>query len=464
MGNSTDKSQRFQNGTRAPALTRCSLVPLTFQQELALNNGMHEGLAYVNFCFAALLRGSLDIDVLGRSISAVVQRHESLRTRIVVVDEDLRQAIDEPSEFRLGVVECSSGSDAQRLLQVFFSEQVDLAIGPLFNVRLLKLSEKEHVLTISLNQLITDAVSQMLLFRELWSLYGDFIFKRPSSLPDVSLQYPRYARWQRKEHPRWLQEHEGYWKSKLAQATCIKLPIDSCLENVKQFSPGFIEISFDQALSTDLHDLARREGATPAMIMLSLYAVVLGVWSERVDLVIPFAVSGRPYSRHAGLIGFLSQYLALGIDLTHNEVFGDLVSRVSQEFTTSHDHLDFGIVIGNLPKLFKGAVMNWLPAGPVLATPSEWVGRDDFPTVEPFPFVGAFNDRFRLACDVECIFRATTRSISVSLLYRADLFRRETMARFCGDLRLVSEQVVSDRSIRVSSLQSLILDMRKAGN
>jgi len=130
---------------------------------------------------ALRLSGVLDIEVLSRSLDTLVQRHDSLRARIVLIGGEMRQVIDEPSQFRLRAVRCQGVSmrdrenDARLRIREFHLTPIHIAVGLLFDAVLMELAEQEYVLAITVHHSITDGISIAQTVADLWSLYGDLI-------------------------------------------------------------------------------------------------------------------------------------------------------------------------------------------------------------------------------------------------------------------------------------------------
>ena len=177
----------------------------------------------------------------------LVRRHESLRTTFSVVDGDVDsdpvQVIHEPSDCSLDFVDLTGleeeprGRETDRLIQEESQRPFDLQQGPLFRARLLRLSDEEHILLLTLHHIVSDGWSQGVLCRELSALYNAFSHGKPSRLPELALQYADYAAWQRS----WLQGETlerqiGYWKQNLQGApTLLELPTDRPRPAVQTF-------------------------------------------------------------------------------------------------------------------------------------------------------------------------------------------------------------------------------------
>ena len=119
---------RVSSQKRAPSVP----APLTFQQECMLKHMVHADVPHPVFG-AFRLRGALNIDILCKSLSLVVARHESLRTRIIEISDVPMQVVDESSEFPLKVLRLSGHAleaEAQEILREFAWTRIALESGP----------------------------------------------------------------------------------------------------------------------------------------------------------------------------------------------------------------------------------------------------------------------------------------------------------------------------------------------
>jgi len=137
------------------------------------------GSAY-NVPMASLIEGPLDSEVMARCFREIVRRHESLRTRFVVVEGEPRQVIDDEIVAELEVVSCSllpeedREAQAGRLAQEDADRPFDLMRGPLVRAKLLRIAEERHVMLLTIHHIICDGWSLALLVREISELYAAF--------------------------------------------------------------------------------------------------------------------------------------------------------------------------------------------------------------------------------------------------------------------------------------------------
>src|SRR5207344_549050 len=93
----------------------------------------------------------------------------------------------------------------------------DLAKGPLIRGRLLRLSEREHVLLITQHHIVSDGWSVGVLIREFSQLYTAYCQGQQDPLPALSIQYADYASWQRAQaQAESVQGDIAFWKQQLS--------------------------------------------------------------------------------------------------------------------------------------------------------------------------------------------------------------------------------------------------------
>ena len=322
---------------------------------------------------AVRVLGPLDVEVLRRSLEALINRHESLRTRLVTVGGFPQQYIDVPRDYRLDIVDLSGPSvedrtsKAARLVQEFVDQKIDLSVGPLFAARLWKLSAVEHVFVLMISHFVSDGMSNGILVRELWTLYDQAARGQSFSLPALPIQYPDFAVWLQQTHMAWLKNHESYWRDHLKGLRRLEIPSDLRSEETHDPVGLTINFPFGARLSGQLEECARRERTLLPLVVLTVYAIVMSHWCGQDDLLIlmlSHGRQGRPELQN--MIGYLASPLHLRVTLDDEDTFRSLLIRIQREFSCAFLHEDFGRVPDLLPECQSEVAFNWQP--------TQWVG------------------------------------------------------------------------------------------
>jgi hypothetical protein len=206
-------------------------APLTFSQLAGWQLlGLDSRASARQVAWAVRICGHLNVEFLEAAIAELVRRHEALRTRIVTRAKQIRQVVDEPRLPVLRIVDLGAmpgdtvDTQIVRRIEAFTSENVSVAIGPLFQAMLLRHTDDDHALLIALDHLISDAFSLSILLRELCTAYTQRIQGKVISLPSVAIQFCGYARWQSEMWGSWSPIHGDYWRSLLEGFRVARFP------------------------------------------------------------------------------------------------------------------------------------------------------------------------------------------------------------------------------------------------
>jgi acyl carrier protein len=329
------------------AVSREKPLPLSFaQQRLWFLDQYEPNGSVYNIPSALRLRGTLDIGALEQSLSEIIRRHESLRTTFSMVDGEPIQVIAPSVEFSLAVVDLTDHpvreEETQRLVHEEARRPFDLAQGPLFRNKLVRLGEDDHVLLLTMHHIVSDGWSMGVLYRELSVLYEAFSHEQPSPLPDLPIQYADFAIWQRN----WLQgevleSQLSYWKNQLDGVPAVlNLPTDRPRPAVQSFRGERRSFELSKEIAQRLKVLSRQHGVTLFMTLLAAFQTLLHCYTGRDDIVVGSPIANRNRIEIEGLVGFFVNTLVLRSDLSGNPTFRELLDRVRKVTWEAFNHQD----------------------------------------------------------------------------------------------------------------------------
>jgi amino acid adenylation domain-containing protein len=343
--------EQAQLAEKIPAISRVSRdepIPLSFtQQRLWFIDRMAPGGSAYNIPASVRIQGLLDLAVLDRVLQEIVSRHESLRTRIQVVEGEPRQAIEDKIAVPLAVIDLSSHQEeereaaARRLARDEIQKPFDLLRGPLLRGCLLKLDEQDHVLVMTMHHIVSDGWSLGIFIREVSALYKAFSAGEPSPLPELPIQYADYSVWQRQ----WisgevLEKQLNYWKKQLAEVSVLDLPTDFSRPSLQSQRGDNIEFSVPVDLTVKLKQLCLQHGTTLYMTLLAAFQTLMSRYSRQQDIAIGSPIAGRRRTETESLIGFFVNTLVLRTDLSGAPSFIALLERVKKSTLEAYAHQD----------------------------------------------------------------------------------------------------------------------------
>lgn len=290
------------------------------------------------------------------ALQAVVDRHEPLRTRLLMAKDAVAQAVAPRLAVELPVEDVGGlPPDAQRrrfaeLLAADVAMPLPLERRPLWRARAVRFAAESWSLAFVGHHGIVDAMSLLNLRDELAELLSAAAEDRAPKLPPLAIQYADYAAWQRQQIEAGpVGAHVAHHRSVLAGLPAHHdLPTDRSRGGPRPLA----EIGFTcgAAVAAGVQDLARRCGGTPFMVTVAALAALVGRRSGRTDVVLGTPVHGRSLPELSPLIGMFVNTLVLRVDLSGDPPFAELVRRARTVVLDALDHGDvpFDLLVAEL--------------------------------------------------------------------------------------------------------------------
>src|SRR5437763_5024202 len=324
------------------------LPPSYAQQRLWFIDQFHKSSSEYNLPEALHLRGELNYQALERTIQAIVERHEILRTHFNEIQAEPVQVIEPQLHIEL-VIEDFSGLDAtlQReqvgaALRHEQQQPFNLGRGPLLRMKLLKLAGQEHILLRTVHHIVSDAWSHGVFIREFKILYESFCEGWESPLEPLAVQYADFALWQREWMNDGVMRRElEYWKEQLAGIPeQLILPMDRPRPQRQTFGADVCTVDLPAEQLEALKRLSQAHHATLYITLLSAFALLLERYSGQRDIVVGSPIANRQEAQLEQMIGFFVNSLVMRINAGPELSFSRLLAAVRSMALEAYQHQD----------------------------------------------------------------------------------------------------------------------------
>ncbi|MEO6720285.1 MAG: amino acid adenylation domain-containing protein, partial [Ferruginibacter sp.] len=444
-----------------PSQPRPAQIPLSFSQERLWFIDQVGGSVPYHVPSVLRLKGDLNMEALAHSLKTIVNRHEVLRTVIIADKGQPFQVIMEPGNWQLNVIDWSTYSDhpvqLQILLKQLLNEPFDLAKDHMIRAAIVKVGDEENVLAVTMHHIASDGWSTSVLVKEVVELYQSYLQHRAPQLTPLPVQYADFAIWQRT----YLQGDElekklNYWKDKLQDTAPLQLPSDYTRPAIQSSRGAVSNFRLDKEIYMQLQLLGQQQSATPFMVLLAAFKVLLHHYSGQKDICVGTAIAGRQQQEVEELIGFFINTLALRSSVNATDTFNDLLVQVKTTTMEAYDHQEvpFEKVVDAVVKernmsrspLFQVmfALQN-TPAVPELLLGEVRLSREPFPQ-ETTKF------------DLSVVLTETEKGLQGSFQYCTDLYSYQTIARMMGHFTNLIKTIIADPAQKIGELAILTSD------
>ncbi|CAM2065874.1 Amino acid adenylation domain-containing protein [Sulfidibacter corallicola] len=305
------------------------------------------------------LTGDLDASALWAALSAVVERHEILRTTYRSRNGEPIQSVQSATTLAPKVIDLThldpegAEREAERLIQGELSQPIDLGADPTMRALLIESCPRRYHLSIVLHHIAGDGWSIPILFADLETAYNAAVAGRTAQLPALPLQYRHFAARQRT----WIESGRfdgqlAFWRRTLAappdllhfaiepwQTGSGPTATDPTATGEDQGSEYTLDIP--PQLAEAWERKSRERHLTPFMAYLAATAVLLSRLTDRYDFCIGTQIANRQYEGTENLIGFFSNTLALRMRVGATEDLDTWFSTVRDTCLDAFAHQDY---------------------------------------------------------------------------------------------------------------------------
>jgi amino acid adenylation domain-containing protein len=337
-------------------------LPLSMNQEhLWYLDRILPGTHFFNMPYVYQLSGKLNVEALQKALSEIIRRHEALRTVFKEIDGRPAQVIKDGSDIQLAVIDLRSESldeSSEKASGLMLEERqnpIDLTTGPLLRAKLIRLTDIESFLLLTLHHIISDHGSMQILQRELLSVYGSITAGVPLRLPEPSIQFADYAVWEGQMLAAGLLRSQlDYWLEKLAlPKSQLDIPARPDEEHEHLVQRSVEKIDLDPTQFGRLRNLARITHCTPFMIISAALGIFLYRLSGHGDIRIGTLISNRRQKNTEFAIGYFLNTIVLCLRIDSHMTFGQCL-KMAREATlvaSSHQELPFEYLARKLETL-----------------------------------------------------------------------------------------------------------------
>lgn len=420
---------------------------------LACQFGGHDANRAYNESISLHLQGSLNRAALEQAVNALVRRHEALRSafsgdgKTVLIFESLpvELAFVDLSGFAPSDQEAAIRDDRNANAQHIF----DLQNGPLFRMGLLRLSETDHLFTLTAHHIVCDGWSAGVALQDLGALYTAYVQGKMPLLPPAEslghyaaeeLSFQKTNEYKAVESF-WLKQYEG-------SVPVVDLPTDLPRPPRRTYASHRQDYRLDDDLTLALKKLGQRNGCSLVSTLLISFEVLLHRLTGQTDLIVGLPAAGQSATGHGRLMGHCVNLLPIRSRPQPEQSFGEYLKSRRDAILDAFDNqrLTFGSL---LKKLSIPRDPARVPLVPVMFNVD--FGLDEGIHFHDLTFELLSNPRQFEAVDLFVNAGGTQQSLTIEWSYNTQLFRPDTIDGFMAQFVQLLREVTADPSVNIGA-------------
>ncbi|MDQ1350671.1 MAG: hypothetical protein QG657_973 [Acidobacteriota bacterium] len=410
-----------------------------------------------------ILEGECDKDRLGKIFRKLIERHESLRTSFVMVNDTPVQKVHKSVDFEIDYYDLSK-NDISPGASILVNEKIDkmiktfvrafdLSKAPLLRVGVIKIAETEHFLIVDTHHIISDGISMGIFVREF------MILMVGKELTSLKLQFKDYSEWQSNPEVKLALKHqEDYWLKEFSGGIPeLNMPFDYERPPYQSFEGGWVKSEITEKETTDIKELAREEDVTLFMVLIAFYSVLLAKLSGQEDIIIGTGIAGRRFPDIEPLIGMFVNTLAIRNYPCKEKTFKVFLAEVREKALLAFENQDYQFE-ELVEKILVSRKMGRNPLFDVALIlqnqKNETRAVDDISGTGPsgLKFRPYKYDNQASKFDMAFFCEDIQGKVRFTVEYCSKLFKQETIEKFIAYFKQIIASVIDNKDIKIKDI------------
>lgn len=433
--------------------------PLSNQQKRMwlLCNGENSSNAY-GMIGLFNMTGKMDLPVFRKTWELLVERHESLRTKYIVINGEPVQVIED--KVNIEFKDINTGNIESELYNILESEKkyaFDLSELPLFKIIILSDDDNTKVI-LHFHHIITDGWSNKIMFDELSGIYNGLIKGNAPELRKLSIQYKDYSVWLESEREsKKNKEAKEYWTQKLAgELPVTSIPADYEKSNIQNRSGEVKRFILRENITEKIHQFCKEKEITLSMLLISAVEIVLSKYTGCEEVILGTPVSGRNYPELTRQIGLYVNTIILRNSVEKNITYSEFIDELKKEILESYKYQDYPY-----DKLVE--VKSGNNSGDLFEVFVSYEGIEDeiklalYGTENKYEEIENKESKF----NISVMFRERAKRIELVIEYADELYKEERIEKFAAHIEKTLKEIISDPYKQIKSINLLSKDEEK---
>lgn len=402
-----------------------------------------------NIPFWNELNSEYDVELVQQALRKTVKRHDILRTRFILDDDNVVKQVITPSDSFETLVECRRilKEELQQHIEALTLEPFDLENGPLFKLVIFELDSGAHVLYYCMHHSISDGWSMDVLQSDVIGYYEELA--TGVEYPPLRIQFKDYVMWQLNQTS--TEEyalHKSYWLENLSgNLPLVQLPIAKKRPVFKTSNGQRLSTSIDKSISAQLKSFATQEGGSLFINLLALVNTTLYRYTGQDDLIIGVPVAGREHPDLENQIGFYVNSLAIRTSVEKDVDFRNFFHQQKEVLLNGYKHQDYPFD-RIVEEIDLNKDLSRSPLFDIMVSYTENDGTLEEP-LKQIVDLGYMPSKF----DLEFIFDDKSEHINFAINYNSDLFDSASIEKLMEHFKHFAQNAMSFPDQKIDAIQ-----------
>ena len=384
----------------------------------------------------------LDIEKIKQVFNKIIQRHEILRTKLVLKNDEIVQKVCKDVEFEIPVYYNTKEEIPQILKR--FSKPFKLEDEILIRAEVHYIDQKNTMLLVDSHHVIMDGMSLNNLIIEFNRLYNGEELKR------LPIQYRDYSVWENKYNSsEAVLKNEEYWVNKFKECEFgqLNLPYDYKLSANRSYEGNRIINVINEKQFRKMERYAKKIGASPYMLFITAFFILLYKYTGQDDIILGSPIANRDRNETKRMMGMLVNNIVIRGKIDEETTFKEFLDQIKEQILNdlSYQPYPFDMLV---KKLGVKTDNSRNPLFDVMFTYQNKeenivkLNEKDISILEINNNISKFN----LSLEIK------PKTHTINIEYCTGLFKKETINNFFEHYMYILEQIIKDSDVSIKDI------------
>ncbi len=287
--------------------------------------------------------GKLDLNILKKTISLIINKHSSFRTSFVEINGEPKQKILDNVEINIESVEIGEDLSIDEAYKKFSVSQINLMQPPLLKILVATNGKEENYLLFNIHHIISDGWSINIFMKELSQYYSFFMDNSNNGYCTTEkelCQFREYVEYQ----VNYINSFAGesslkYWQSKIGtDYSPTKLSNKSDYNNIDYYSGDKLNNYLSEDLSEKIFSFCKNNNVTSFQYMSSVFSILLKYYTGKTQISFGTPFACRTEKKYNDVIGCFINTLPIILEIDDSLTYLEFLKYVKDEIVNVYNH------------------------------------------------------------------------------------------------------------------------------
>jgi len=396
----------------------------------------------------------LDYTLFNKALSIVTNSQDVLRS--VLVNKEgkwFQKFLPEDKVVEADFYDGSHMNDEERNSEVKnLTDNIILQLKvdkwPLWKVIVIKASDSVYDISIIGHHLISDLITNQLLFKKIWEIYGQLIMGIKEIKVERSKTYKDFVLQVNEEKKNRCLEFVDYYKKQFpSQFYSFKIPTDVNLGNNTEESAKVEVFTIDKVETRQLRTTAKKcfQANVYPIILAPLYKMLQRLYNKS-WVVVSHRMNGRDLGNNNTFFDTAGNFAInypLGVTIGHNEEWSEIVRKITNGIdSVPLNGISYDLVSDNLPAYMY-------PDLNLTSIRANYLGNRDIPEYDVFEFSkDELDKRYsspeqKRISSIEFFFSIVHGELNLEIEYSKNMYNESTIKQLGNEYIKVTKEMIS---------------------